>query len=346
MSREEFLEKVRTWASKQGVPSLTARQLRDLVDERVVPGPTRQPQAGRRTPLWRWSHKSYRAAQLVCWLRGHGAKTFAEIRVLIWSHGRAAFCESVRADLLRAFRPLRKQMNATAGTDGGPVIGRDAASARVTTLARRLEQPSDLLRPPDFKLSPDQIVGAYDTMRFDSERAQLSTLIEAFGNGLGIAGTILQQFPQLNEIASGMFAGLIGDPQEIVNSAERTISETIPQSFVQARDVMRATTRAARSGPRILEAMCGSGAESWREPARNAAEALAWSQAQIVAFAQWLHWAHNASSREKAFFKNVNGGISLFRSAKGDDLAKIFAAAAGKSGDAGLGSPNRRKQAQ
>jgi hypothetical protein len=323
MGRDGFLQRVNRWASKHGAARLTARQLRDLVDERVVPGPTRHPQPGQRTPIWNWGRNSYRSALQVCRLRARGGNSFAELRLLFWIHGDADFSESVRADLARVFtRMLNQMIRSTGADDPGPVTRKDAPDKRGSTIARRLGQPSPLLRPQGFEFPPNQLAGTYDIMRFGVEDEQpVARLLESLIGNTGLPPSFRDTILQLAGPALGMFSGLIGDPQETDNSAVATISDTKAEAFVRARDRTRQEFQKLRFMVPLLSSIADARFDAWKAPFSMAISTLRTPAWQIAWYVRWLHWAHNATAQERALIEDTNVDLRSIRTITGEDIA-------------------------
>ncbi len=318
-----FLQRVNRWSSRHGAQRLTARQLRDLVDERVVPGPTRQPQPGQRTPTWNWGRNSYLRALQVCRLKAQGANSFAELRLLIWILGDADFSESVRADLARVFKRMLNRMIRPIGADDpGPVTGKDASDKRRSTIARRLGQPSPLLRPQGIKFPPDQFVGTYDVVRFGVEdeqpvARQLESLIENIGLPPSFKDSILQSAGPL----LGMLSGLIGDPQETDNSAVATISDTTAEVFVRARDYTRQEFQTLPFMVSFLSSIADTRFDTWKAPFSTVASTLRTPAWQITWYVRWLHWVHNATAQERKLIEDTKVDFRALRTITGEDIA-------------------------
>jgi hypothetical protein len=305
MGRDDFLRRVNWWAATHGAPPLTERQLRHLIDERVVPGPTRQSQKGQRTPIWNWGRYSYRRALQVCRLRAQGAKSFAELRLLFWIRGNDNFSESVRTDLARVFKRMRSEITRSIGSDDpGPVTGKDASKARISRIGRKLGQPSPLLRPEGFAFPQDQLAAASDVMRFDIDNERpFAQLLTSLIENIGLPPPLRNQFLQLAGPALDMFSGLIGDPDETNNSAVAIVSETTADVFVHARSLTRQEVRSFPLAISALSSIPGVRFEAWKAPFHVAASAVKTPAWQIAEFVRWLHWAHNATAKERSLFE-------------------------------------------
>ena len=308
--RKAFLKRVNQWASKHGAPPLTDRLLSDLVDERIVPGPMRQPQPGQRTPIWTWGRNSYRRALQVCRFKALGAKPFAELRLLFWIRGDADFSEEVRADLACVFKRMRSQMIRSLGTDDrGPVTGKDAADKRRRKIARRLGQPSPLLRPEGFEFPSDAFADASDLLRYaDGNERSIEQLLGNLCENAGLPQIVREQISQLASPAANMFTGLIGNAQETDNSAIVTISKTTAEAFVRARGLRRQEVKELSFMLPSLSSIADARFDYWKAPFNAVASTLRMPNWQIARYVMWLHWTHNATARERAMLEHTSGG--------------------------------------
>lgn len=325
MEHGDFLRRINKWAIAHNALPLTPRQLRDLVDEGIVEGPTRQPQLGRRTPKWDWDRRSYRQVLHALRLRSQGAKSFAEIRSVVWIRSTCEFSDRFRTDILKSYKLVRSEAIRASGTDAGPVTGKEAALARNATMARRLGQPSPLLRPPAFEFPSPLIVGTYDEMRFGAEGDDANSLARVLVESLGLPdGLVNELLKDLGSTPQDAFAGIIGDPGEVQNSAERTIVETDVRSFVLARALMQGHFRKMRIASCVISAVSNGKFDAWAKPFENAAIALKAPRWQIAQFVTWLQWAHNATPKELAEFTRLNAAVDQIATVDGGELANAL----------------------
>lgn len=106
-----ILQRANAFASARYGLSLTARQLRRMVDSGLVPGP--KPHGRRRgmPPQWRWSPLSYRRVLQVCRMNKRGIRRTSAIILNLWLDGAAYQFSAVQGATVSEFRRLRKAMS-------------------------------------------------------------------------------------------------------------------------------------------------------------------------------------------------------------------------------------------
>jgi hypothetical protein len=232
--------------------TLTDRMLGDLVDEKIVDGPTPKGRQRGQPPDWVWGSKSYRQALQVCRVKQLGCRRFAEIRVAIWLRGSdiplTDVCNSLRAEFRRRQRELFRRINIT--RDPRTPEGRKKG---LTGLTRQIGPPSPVLLPTGIELPAGLKIAAFDTIRFGVGRAELAAQIQLF------FVNILQTFPiaELNEdfgrlldegceVLAACLLGIVGEPEEIEKTGLEVIDTASDMSFLNARSLLHHAERILR----------------------------------------------------------------------------------------------------
>ena len=83
-SYEEFFARLTHWADSRCQIQVTDRMLRDWIDEKLLPGPTRVGLGRGKGFRNDWDSLNYRRACRICRFKKEGATRFDEFRILLW----------------------------------------------------------------------------------------------------------------------------------------------------------------------------------------------------------------------------------------------------------------------
>jgi hypothetical protein len=281
MNGEEFLARVNARAKARYGTELKKRELRDLIDEDIVPGP--KPMGRRRE--WRcW--RRYRRALEVCRHKGRGAKRRSDIRFRQYLDGRAVPLDLLRQDVASEFARARKLLLRPMVHDAGPRVTNSAR--RLKTLTRHVGEASPAILPKGFSYTKEEPVAAYDAMRFGQGGAGFHEIL------CGILGRL--EFPEASRRAfatllSRLLVGFFGDLDEVERSALEAIDGSSLEQFAHTRDLYHCLRWLGKHAVDFLSAAyppLGQAMEPWRGPIAivSRLEANPWGFAIFVVLLQ------------------------------------------------------------
>lgn len=222
---------------------VSARKLRDWISEYGL----RSGHAGSHT----WTHTELDRVLLISELRSRGIMSEDETLIHVWLHDIPVPLDKLRTAFLNELRRIRwtllNPINSTydARKDVHP------SSRNSRAIVAKAGIASSEIVPDGFKWSDPAIVGSYSITRFGSDSKQSASVFSAFVD-IEQLNKSLQRMGQTAVDPIFFFSGIIGDPEEIGDSAETSILNADQAIFDLGRKMFRLMRSATGLASRIV----------------------------------------------------------------------------------------------
>lgn len=264
MTIEALVARVNQWSAHHGYHPVSVRQVRDWVDEGLVPNA--QPHGRRRgeSPDWHRNARHYRRILQIVWLKGHGVRYTDHLAVRLWLWGADLPPDRVRASLIAVYDRTRRQVAREMRTTWYPPT--DPHPSQQRALDRHLRPLAQQL---PLGLSAEVILGnpgpwLGPLMHGQSSGGQMRVL----GSALDDVGVPVEELKPANGfpgINLTFLSGLLANPEEVEQTPSETFATASP---VLLRNAREAAWRFRRSLPLFASLMTSafSVPEDWDDP--------------------------------------------------------------------------------
>ena len=305
MDRQQLLDRVNHFAGPRYATGVTPRMLQDWVAEKLVPGPTAHGQQRGQSPYWDWSLPSYRRALQICRMKGRGAKRMTEIRVGLWMRGVDLPFDAVRAAIRSEFQRSKKPALRSVASTWDPRETPNLTLGRQAALRREMGEPSPLLLPAGYSLPIDGAPDLYAALRFGMDnKGSIGTFVADLICSVGLAGWMTPDFAEFIHAHQGMILGTMGVADEIAASAESSIQEARPETFVHVRDWVRVFPWMLQNVLALPSALPSGHAEAMKKLAGPFVQVAMLAQSgpwRTVIFVMCLHYAQQCDDKGLRF---------------------------------------------
>ncbi len=222
---------------------VNARKLRDWISEYGL----RSGHAGSHT----WTHTELNRVLLIAELRSRAIVSEDETLIHVWLHDIPVPLNKLRTALQTELRRIRwtllDPINSTydARNDAQP------SSRNSRAIIGKAGIASSEILPDGFKWSDPAIVGSYGVTRFGSDAKQSANIFSALID-VEQLNKSLQRMGQTAVDPIFFFSGIIGDPEEIGDSAETSILNADQAIFDLGRKMFRLMRSATGFASRIV----------------------------------------------------------------------------------------------
>lgn len=111
MDRKSLIDRANRWTIPRYGIRVTARMLRDWVDEELVPRPHRIASWGQRAAVYEWPVASYRKVLKIARLKKRGLTTFDQLRITLWLDGNDPVTARIRESMIHEYRSIQNRLN-------------------------------------------------------------------------------------------------------------------------------------------------------------------------------------------------------------------------------------------
>lgn len=239
-TRDELLARINAYTQPVYGIDVTPRMLRDWVSERLVPGPTvSESQGGYRAGVARsWSSVAYRRVLQICRLKHQGIARRSAVITALWLSGVDYPFEIVQPAILEEYQRARQRIHRGLPVDWDPRSETGSIQGIASTMTAHLVSGADdrqSERAAAARHALAAMVFGVDLLPTAEEwygpTGPLSVL-----TGIPLpddqSGILAEEAP----VGIAMVLGLLGDPEEIENSAEDRIRRADAETFTDLRE--------------------------------------------------------------------------------------------------------------
>ena len=243
MKFAEFHRRVNALSLARHGVEVNARKLRDWISGYRL----RSGHAGSHT----WTHTELNRVLLIAELRSRGIASEDETLIHVWLHDIPVPLKKLRLALLNELRRIRwtllNPINSTydARKDAQP------SSRNSRAIVGKAGTGSPEILPSGFTWPDPAIVGSYSVTRFGSDAKQSASVFSALID-IEQLNKSLQSMGQTAVDPIFFFSGVVGDPEEIGDSAETSILNADQASFDTGRKMFRQMRSATGVASRII----------------------------------------------------------------------------------------------
>lgn len=289
MTPAEFNKRVIDWAWRRCRIRLTPAAIEDWVHEGIL-APARATGLARAGQApWERSCRDVKQAIRICRYKSRvpaGRRfEYDEIRIQLWLDKANLEAIDIRRLVLDQFHRSKQELLRPQRTVFDPRDTDGISEKRITTSIRQMGEASPEIRPKGFSYLGAELVGMqaltrfgeFEKIEFGGSTAGSIDLINSILDRWGIRSSLEDAEKDAVAVICSSFAGLLGDPDEVGDTAEGIVKSADTEEFEIARDMTRALPWVIERAPEILTALDPDEPEKYSalaEPCRRIARAI------------------------------------------------------------------------
>jgi hypothetical protein len=289
MTPAEFNKRINGWAWRRCAIQLSQTTIEDWVHEGLL-APARATGLARTVQApWERSCRDIKQAIRICRYKSRVPADrrfkYDEIRIQLWLDKANLEAIDIRRLVLDQFHRGRQELLRPQRSIFDPRDTEGISEKRITTSIRQMGEASPEILPEGFNYLGAELVGMLALTRFEEftkiqfgdSTAGSIDLVNSILDRWGICSSLDGAEKDAVAVICSIFAGLLGDPDEVGDTAEGIIKSADTEKFEIARDMTRALPWVIGRAPEILTALDPAQAEKYSalvEPWRRIARAI------------------------------------------------------------------------
>ncbi len=289
MTPAEFNKRMSDWAWRRCAIQLSQTMIEDWVQEGVL-APARATGLARAGQApWERSCRDVKQAIRICQYKSRVPANrrfeYEEIRIQLWLDKAILEGIDIQRLVLDQYHRIKQELLRPQRTVFDPRDTDGIGEKRITTSVRQMGEASPEIRPKEFNYLGTELFGMlafarfgdFTKIQFGGSTAGSTDLVNSILGRWGIRSSLGGAEKDAVAVICSIFAGLLGDPDEIGDTAEGIIKSADTAKFEIARDMTRALPWVIERAPEILTALYPAQAEKYSalvEPWRRIARAI------------------------------------------------------------------------